>query len=132
METQSLWPDFTAELMKSPATILREQAGYLAEKTKNVLQAEVRISENKKDEFIFSFIIIAPALKNYRYSLLQISYGIACYPVIIYHTTESGITVPHYQLKDEEEFVNYVRKVLNDPHTINIIASLYSESIANG
>jgi len=58
----------------------------LGKKTNNLVEAEVvqlepKISE--KIEFNYVFLIVAPALDNYRYKLFTISYGINLYPLAI-------------------------------------------------
>jgi hypothetical protein len=128
METQSLWPELAVEAIKGPVTILKEQAGYLAQKTKNVLIPDVGAIATKSQEiFVYSFFIEAPALKNYRYKLFDISHRILYYPVSI---RWEGWGDDWLESEDENGFVQDLREIFNAPETVKIISSLYSQSIA--
>ena len=61
-----LWPEDIGPIpdLKSPVTILREQASLLGKKTNNLVEAELVqleavISEDR--EFSYAFLIVAPA-----------------------------------------------------------------------
>ena len=76
-------PDFWGELgvdhVKSPVSILREQAALLGKKTNNLIEAQVG-TEAFQSDFIHSFNIVVPAL-DYRYLLFSIRHGANIYPI---------------------------------------------------
>ena len=107
----NLWPKIETSSLKTPVTILKEQASLLGANTQNLITAEVSalkiydtkitgettpISEvlNQMNSvvfgaksfhpsaiFRFAFHLVAPALNHYRYQLFFIGYGIDFYPV---------------------------------------------------
>jgi hypothetical protein len=139
METQNLWPaEFAVEKVRSPKTILKEQAGYLMEMTRNVLSADVHTS-NYKDTRIHSFVVVAPALNNYRYTLFSVSHGGLFYPSTIKFSEDVDFNDPGKEslyngydciVDSEDELVTEMKKIFNTSHTVRIISSLISQSEA--
>lgn len=76
MPTQipSLWPDNIDVDVVPPIAVLRHQASELRERTKGLLEAEVRSWPSKQEQgrIIHEFQIRAPALEGYTYSLFRI------------------------------------------------------------
>lgn len=132
MENQNLWPEFAIEPTKSPKSLLKEQAGYLMQKTNNVLSAEVETSQSQ-GKIIHHFYVVAPAMDNYRYKIFSVSHGVIYYPLAIewedYKSPWEGIMSGH-QAKDQEEFLVILSQIFNDPNTVRIISSLLSQSLA--
>ena len=130
METQNLWPDFAIEPTKSPKAILKEQAGYLMEKTNNVLSADINSSVYQGNS-IHKFYIVAPAMNNYRYESFYIVHKIIdYYPLSVYwypDVTEPGFR-DSIEVNNEKELINALRKIFNDSATIRIISSLPKSS----
>lgn len=130
METQSLWPDFTTvEITKSPKTILQEQVGYLMSQTKNVLSGEVK-TYHKADvagsQLYYSFVILAPALNNYRFHLLNLThFPTSYYPAVIDSFDANTITV-----NSEDELIAGIKHVFNKQETVRVISLLLSQSLA--
>ncbi len=121
--SKDLWPDFEAEKIKNPKTVLVEQANLLGEKTKNVIIAEVRTAGDSSKNIIHSFDIVAPAMGNYRFNLFQIRHSILFYPLdFLYKNTGTHV-------KTEEELIDRMAYVFNNDETKNILNSLYSQSI---
>lgn len=138
--TQNLWPDFVIEKTRSPKSILKEQAGYLMAKTNNVLLAEVRTKISEDSEGIsicHDFVLIAPALGGYRYTLFEVFQGIIFYPLlIVFNEDETNMLHPKNEdetnmlhPENEEEFIEDIRKIFNHPDTVRIISSLLSQSL---
>lgn len=125
METQNLWPDFAIDPIKSPKAILKEQAGYLMSKTNNVLSAEVETGKNKHGSILHDFFIVAPAISNYRYKVLTVMHNVLYYPVTIFWNEIDFV------VRDEDEFLRYLRHIFNDPDTIQVVSSLLSQSVDN-
>jgi hypothetical protein len=111
MTTKSLWPEIKESLVRSPASILREQADALSDVTNNILKGAVHhfpafiktyeildMEDNvehqecieKNDSYGesrlagFSLDIVAPKLNNYRFTVLTIAYDpLQIYPVYL-------------------------------------------------
>lgn len=130
MATQDLWGDLPLEEnIRTPVTVLREQAALLGEKTRQVLQGDVRVhhSIGLKD-FEAEFFITAPALDDYSYRLFSIQYPVTMYPLRI---SESITGMPPIEYPSEESFVNALRIILSHPEVKKIISSLVAQSKAN-
>ena len=115
-----LWPEFTPETVRSPKTILKEQADLLSHKTNNILKGEIGFV-SAYDETTVGFSITSPYLNNYKYQLFYIKYN----PAILYPVVIDGNTL----CEDETSFKENIKKILSDPQTIKIINSLYSQSL---
>jgi len=140
-----LWPeDIRVVKEKAPVTILREQASLLGAKTKNIVTAEVkRVTVLKRPDFCFDFYIVGPALGNYRYKLFEIRHGIDLYPVTIelgdpewarevarhfeawVKELSPGTSV---QVRTEEEFVEYLRRIFESQKTRQVIRAILAQS----
>lgn len=132
METQNLWPDFPTEEINGPKAILKEQAKYLSDKTNNVLSADIETTQYK-GKMIHDFYVVAPELHNYRYRLLRIEHAALNYPSTVIWDEEEDYNeqvgfVP--TVNDEQELVEYLRRILNDSSTVKIVSSLLSQSLA--
>jgi len=141
-----LWPDNIGEVkVKSPVTILREQASLLGQKTKNIVQAEV-VDAHRTEAFIYGFLIVGPALGNYRFRLLMIRHDISLYPVLIdveekileeigakLRTEPDEDDPEKYWIvaDDEEEFVESLKAIFGAQKTKRVIAALLSQSDPN-
>lgn len=125
----SLWPEFHFKEVKTPLSVLREQANQLGQKTSNILVGEILPTEAFDEKtgqlaLIYQFYIKAPFLSNYRYLLLRLVQKANLYPVDIYFSAEKK-TFNNIQ---EEEFENTLQSIFNNPQTINTIESLYAQS----
>ena len=70
-----LWPDDlmdSLDKVKTPISILREQASLLGTKTGNLIEGKVYTAswEDQKDyPFQYGFYLEAPTLENYRFTM---------------------------------------------------------------
>ena len=121
-EIIDLWPDFKAEKIRSPKTILKEQADLLGKKTNNILLCELYFypSSSKLNLIEFDFKIKAPNLGGYTYRLFFGDYQV--------HTLYPA-SIDFEPAKDEKDFVELVKKNLNSLENIKVINSLYSQSL---
>lgn len=82
-----LWPaEIGASNLRTPVSILREQASLLGVKTNNVVEGAVGelntpVAWGGKHDFAYAFYIVAPLLKNYRYRLFAIAHTLEMYPL---------------------------------------------------
>ncbi len=121
-DTNDLWPDdigFSDVI--PPATILRQQAALLSRKTKGLVVAEVN-TVSDGDSFRHNFFLTAPALDNYRYSLIRVVHGIQLYPVHL-QTGEFAVEV-----KDESHLISALEKIFSSNETRRVLSSLIAQS----
>lgn len=117
-----LWPAIEGDPVRTPLSILREQASLLGPKTQHLVEAEVSTS-SRRDSLVHEFYVVAPALDHYRYHLLTVAHGIELYPLEMWPAR--GDTA---QVDDEGAFVERLGSFLASEHTLNIVRSLYSQS----
>lgn len=121
MATQiaDLWGGFEPAAVRTPVSILRQQAALLGEKTKHLVQARV-VTQTNISDFFHSFRLVVPALDDYTYELFSVHHGVDLYPVIAY-----GEARP---LKTEDEFVEWLRAKLSSEATKRIIGNLMAQA----
>jgi hypothetical protein len=129
---EDLWPaDVETSTIVPPLAILRRQAAALGERTQGLLEGQVE-TFTKGDEFTQVFYVVAPSL-DYRYKLFEVRHGVEGYPV--YTTTEGRRPVfPRFgtgpaplKLDTPDEFVDWLKQVLNSDETKRVIGSLLSQ-----
>ena len=122
-----LWPDdITVSTPTAPVTILRQQAARLGQRTKNLVEAEVRSQPSKKrgDHFEHGFYLVAPALDNYQFLLFSIDHPIDFYPITI--TIRKGFI----EVDSEQKFAEELKKIFATEGTKRVISALISQSQA--
>lgn len=113
------WPtDLGALAMRTPLSILREQASALGSKTQQLLKGEID-STTTGDQFTHTLSVVAPALNMYRYELLKVWHDIFLYPLRARY--QSGTTT---QLANEEQFVEWLRVNLSSAATKKVLDAL--------
>ena len=129
MENTSLdlWPnDIDIDTMPditTPISMLKEQASLLGQKTKNIVEAEVKSRDAGNGRISVSFNLVAPALNKYRYELFQISHhGIELYPVSLAFSNTS------YTAQSPEQFIEHLKKIFANEKTKSVIQSLIAQS----
>jgi hypothetical protein len=121
---RDLWPADISVLpeLRTPVTILREQASILGEKTNNIVEAEVRSQGDKNSQFIHSFFLLAPALDNYRYQLFTATHKVELYPITI------NFFQTQFQASNEEKLIEILTKIFADEKTKKVIQALIAQS----
>ncbi len=125
-EAVDFWPELNSAKLRTPLLILKEQAALLGKHTKNLVVADVE-TYTYSDRFFHRFIIEARAL-SYRYELFRVSHDVMLYPIKL----ESG---PHGNLligtsgffNSEDEFVNWLKEVLNSGDTKRVLNTLLAQ-----
>jgi hypothetical protein len=121
---RDLWPDdIGLTSVTTPAAILREQAALLAEKTKGLVEGEVKSSASGTS-FSHCLELRVPALEDYRYQLLTVGHPIEQYPVTIGF---GGGMRPPINAEDEPAFVRALREVLSSDETKRVIRGLVAQ-----
>ena len=127
MTEQNLWGDLTEiDIVRTPAMILQEQAALLGQLTNEVLNGLVRrdslVPENK---FNMALYIVAPALRRYRFKVLELSYRVdEAYPVVV-RDSIGGYKV---EVHDEAELIEILKALLTSESVKRVISTLISES----
>ena len=123
-----LWPEDigVAEDMVSPASVLREQAALLGQKTKNLVQAEARMTGESKDaEFAYSFYLLAPAMGSYRFHLFYILHPLDFYPLKFgCDYVEPTVEI----IASEEGLLRKLRDVFAAEKTVRVIKAIIAQS----
>jgi hypothetical protein len=109
-----LWGEIGTTAIRSPVSILREQAALLGSKTNNLVEARVE-TITYQGTFTHYFDLVVPAL-DYKYRLFAIQHGVDMYPI-----NASMV------LNDEEEFQQWLHEKLSSLETIRIIQNLLSQ-----
>ena len=115
-----LWGEITPSAVRTPVSILREQAALLGSKTKNTIEGKVE-SRVSGSLLYHSFNLIVPALENYTYELFQISHDVNLYPIHV----GFPFTV---DLANEEAFVKWLGQKLSSSETKGIIGNLLAQA----
>lgn len=110
-----LWPDDIGtdlDSIETPLAILRQQANFLSQRTRNIIVGQVRTNlkgaSQNNDKFKYSFRICAPILDNYTHELFNLAHDVIIYPL---------------ELFPEEPLIDQIEKslVLNEETSIDII-----------
>jgi|HubBroStandDraft_6_1064221.scaffolds.fasta_scaffold499976_1 hypothetical protein len=123
-ETADFWPELNSAKVRTPLLILKEQAALLGKHTQNLVVASVDTQTSSAD-FVHRFIIEAPTL-NYRYELFIISHDLLLYPVQVLSGPRGNFTLG-MKFNSEEEFVKWLKDVLNSSQTKRILGSLIAQ-----
>lgn len=137
-----LWPDIQAVPIVPPIAVLRQQAQLLAEKTGGLLRGEVTSATlpgvrrstpsvtNAAEmllsatgtavDLVHTFHIVAPALSNYRYSLLSVRHDYRLYPAVVSYLPNATV----YEVSSSEEFESRLRELFGHEETLRVLGSL--------
>jgi hypothetical protein len=135
----SLWPDDLPAGTQKPSQSAAAGAGAALKKhTNNALAADVvkrTVTHPDPVTFNYSFVLIAPALGNYSYSLINFDHPVELYPVKVIVDEEMKASLPEIfpnertvMAKDEEEFLKIVEAIFSSDRTRSIIRGLLSQS----
>jgi hypothetical protein len=124
MTAPNLWGDLSnLEAVRTPASILREQAQKLAELTNYTLKGDVSV-DKYGDRFQVTLHIVAPALNDYRLLLIKVLHPIDIWPLEM----RDVLAEQDYEASSEEEFVTVLGEILSSAQVKRVIAMLISQS----
>ena len=127
MPSEDLWGDLPLmENMRTPVGILREQAAILEKRTNGLLLAEVNL-KTVSEYFLVKFDIVAPALNNYRYLVLDVEHQIGIYPLTLRHVSAEKT----FECDDENEFEEQLKEILTSDIVRNVIIGLLAQVRGN-
>lgn len=121
MTEKSLWPELKVKREKTPYAILKEQASYLAENTNGLVTGLVTRKTDSNGDVWLRFFFVAPALGDYRYSLLTLWHD----PIIVYPVHASGSE----NIASEAKLVEYLKMVFSSDNTQTALSSLINQSL---
>jgi len=130
---KSLWGDLSQpEIVRTPFTILKEQAAILSKATNGLLVGDVARSQSPGQQNVLSILVlrvIAPSLDDYRYSILEVCHDITLYPLEL--RDFSGNETYSKQCDSEEAFEQALGEILSSPPVRKVISALLSDIYAN-
>jgi hypothetical protein len=121
---KNLWGELpNAETIRTPYTILKEQASILSEITNGLLIGETIVNSQRNALLNIGLRIKAPSLNNYTYSVVQVEQPIQLYPVGIINLIKNSIV----KCSSEEEFENALGEILSSQDVNRVISGLLAQ-----
>ncbi|MEM6265491.1 MAG: hypothetical protein AAGI38_23515 [Bacteroidota bacterium] len=123
-----LWPAFNLDAIRTPASILSEQASLIASKTHNLLKAEVRTrpvpasDNNGSGQFHVELLLIAPKLGDFTYRVCWTEHGLQPYPIKLVANQQEVIA------QNEAEFLDWLGKTLGAAEVRQAVQLMYAQS----
>ncbi len=137
---EDLWPDDLMEVarVRTPLSILKEQASILTAKTGNLIDGEVLQITKASDSFSYVFHIVARAPGNYRFRVFRIYHEIMLYPVFLTVDTDilgelesvkgaEQIGENEFQLDSQDFFQDVLKKIFGSDKVRKVIGALVSQ-----
>ncbi len=119
---EDLWPQNVVGInLVTPAAILKEQAAFLGDKTRQLVKGEV-ITQASGNGFTHRFNVTAPSL-SYSYELFQLNHGVALYPgslVVAGQDTQRTID-------SEETLKQVLKEVFSSQQTLTVVRSILAQ-----
>ena len=130
MSTKNLWGNLTAEeSVRTPTNVLKEQAAALTEMTNGILRGRVWVS-SKGEAFNIGLSIVAPAITNYVFEVVDVEHDIDIYPLTVIAAGERDEPKEFIKCQDEEEFMAALGRILGSERIRRVISSLIAQSKA--
>jgi hypothetical protein len=120
----NLWPELKPDEIRTPLAILRQQAAFLGERTKNVVEGEV-VTEPTSGDFSHVFFLRAPALGDYRYQLFRAKHGIDLYPAEVW----THVFGQRWHADDEPALLQALREIFTNEKVVRIVNSIIAQSV---
>jgi hypothetical protein len=118
---ESFWAIPDVANLRTPLSILREQASALTDQTKGTLVGMVE-AKGEGGKIEISLDISVPSLNDYRYRILTYRQPIELYPGVVVADVLS-------QVSDEKRFTETVKAVLSSTRVRNALVSLLSQAV---
>lgn len=121
----SLWVIPDVSNVRTPMTMLKEQATALSEETEGLLRGNVFTSSSAVDtELYITLSIIVPALNNYRFDVLTYNQPITMFP----GTLHSAVGNKGYRINNEQEFDARLQSILASTEVSGVVAALIAQA----
>ena len=132
MPIPDLWPeDISHETdLVMPVTILREQAAALTQRTKGIIEAEVKSQKPQanSDQIVHRFMLIAPSLDGYSHELFCVVHRMNGYPLSVYFGETKFGEREEGAAPDQESFMDFLRMIFSSASTKAVIQALIAQS----
>lgn len=129
--TESFWAIPDTKNLRTPVTILKEQAEALTGATKGVLVGGVEAFQLNQAQHGYrtgtSLVINVPFLKDYSVNILTYYHNITMFPGIIKACFEEDA---YDDVENERDFIICIKKILSSDRTSMILANLISQAEA--
>jgi hypothetical protein len=123
--TEDLWADFSPpEQLSAPASLLRDQAVMLHQKTRGLVYAQVRSTSAGDGSFWVGFDLGSPGLPEYSYRLLELTYPPEFYPLRMSAFGKAE------EFADEDGFRKGLAAVLRSPRTKQVVEAIMAQARA--
>jgi hypothetical protein len=127
MPTNDFWPDFQKpNAVNSPVFLLKERAAALPQKTNGLVFAELKPASTPDGHFWVGFDLCSPALGDYTYRLLEVTYPPQFFPVAL--TSAEGVQ----KAQTLDEFKTHLELVLRSPRTKQVVEAIMAQATALG
>ena len=119
---ESFWavPDVTD--IRTPLSILREQAAAITEQTKGTLVGVVDAQAGSNGDLEIQLELSVPSLNGYRYRILAYEQPIELYPGRMRARNESGT------INDEKDFISTIKTILSSGRVRNVLIALLAQA----
>jgi hypothetical protein len=122
-----LWPaDFGTSKQPSPASILRQQAYLLGQRTQNFVVGEIETKMEKPGRFLHTFLLSAPLL-DFRQRILHVRHKVEFYPAELAVYGEDGSHVANATSADADQFMNELKRHLGAERVVRLVRSLVDQ-----
>lgn len=125
--TESFWTIPEGETLRTPMSILREQASALTRQTHGLLVGEVRAvsTASPTDEGLdIEFSVLVPSLNNFRYRLLVYRQPVTLYPGVLWVRVSGDWP----DIPNEEALIDVLRKVLASSDVVKVVRALLAQA----
>jgi hypothetical protein len=119
MQATDFWGEIEATTVRTPLSILREQAAALGPRTKNLVEAKVE-TRNNGGKFIHAFELVVPSLDNYTYQLFEVQHPPELYPI--------ELRGKNILLTTEDSFMSWLKDPLSSAETRKIVSNLLAQA----
>jgi len=123
--SQSFWRIPNTDSIRTPLSILKEQASALTEQTGGALRGFVR-RDVAGNDLILTLRIVVSALNNYSIDLIKYWQPVQMYP----GNLEFTLKPVNMTVENEEQFRKALMEILSSDEVTRIIASLLSQALA--
>jgi hypothetical protein len=120
---KNMWGDLSSlAVIRTPKTILEEQANLLTEATDGMFVGTVE-DQPRMNGFHYSLNAVVPALNNYKYEILEVFHPLEIYPISLL-SERPKVSVA---IKTEEDFEAMVEQVLSSADVRSLLSKLKSQ-----
>ncbi len=124
MSSQSLWADLgEVEKVRTPRTILLEQAEFLTQATEGSLVAGVDNLTLPGRDFRYELNVSVPVLNHYKLAILSVRHNIDLYPIQVQAERPSV----DRSCVDEAAFLETLRAILSSSDVRRLLSRLLAQ-----